>query len=95
MRSSATLQDRPRAGDTIRLHARRTVGSCARRRVAAKGAGQVTEVLLVVDATTGRTASRKREFSVPPEVTGVVLTKLDGSAKGGIVLRSKPSSACR
>jgi len=56
------------------------------RRVAAKGAGRVTEVLLVIDATTGQNGlTQAREFGVATEVTGVVLTKLDGSAKGGIV----------
>ena len=57
------------------------------RRVAAKEPGNVTEVLLVLDATTGQNGlSQAREFANAVEVTGVVLTKLDGSAKGGIVL---------
>jgi fused signal recognition particle receptor len=57
------------------------------RRVAEKGAGRVSEVLLVIDATTGQNGmSQAREFTEAVEVTGVVLTKLDGSAKGGIVL---------
>ena len=61
------------------------------RRVAAKGAGRVTEVLLVIDATTGQNGlTQAREFGDATAVdgvgiTGVVLTKLDGSAKGGIV----------
>ncbi len=56
------------------------------RRVAAKGDGRVTEVLLVIDATTGQNGlTQAREFGDATEVTGVVLTKLDGSAKGGIV----------
>ncbi len=56
------------------------------RRVAAKGNGRVTEVLLVIDATTGQNGlTQAREFGDATEVTGVVLTKLDGSAKGGIV----------
>jgi fused signal recognition particle receptor len=56
------------------------------RRVADKGAGRVTEVLLVIDATTGQNGLSQAEvFSEATEVTGVVLTKLDGSAKGGIV----------
>jgi fused signal recognition particle receptor len=56
------------------------------RRVAAKGNGNVTEVLLVIDATTGQNGlTQAREFGDVTEVTGVVLTKLDGSAKGGIV----------
>jgi fused signal recognition particle receptor len=56
------------------------------RRVADKGAGSVTEVLLVLDATTGQNGlTQAREFTQAAELTGVVLTKLDGSAKGGIV----------
>ena len=56
------------------------------RRVAEKGAGTVTEVLLVIDATTGQNGlSQARVFAEATQVTGIVLTKLDGSAKGGIV----------
>jgi fused signal recognition particle receptor len=56
------------------------------RRVASKGKGRVTETLLVIDATTGQNGlTQAREFGDTTEVTGVVLTKLDGSAKGGIV----------
>ena len=56
------------------------------RRVAEKGAGKVTEVLLVIDATTGQNGLQQaRQFADATQVTGVVLTKLDGSAKGGIV----------
>jgi fused signal recognition particle receptor len=57
------------------------------RRVADKGEGSVTEVLLVLDATTGQNGLvQARQFTEAVELTGVVLTKLDGSAKGGIVL---------
>ena len=57
------------------------------RRVADKDPGHVTEVLLVLDATTGQNGlAQAREFTAAVELTGVVLTKLDGSAKGGIVL---------
>ena len=56
------------------------------RRVAGKDPGHVTEVLLVIDATTGQNGLvQARQFTEATEVTGVVLTKLDGSAKGGIV----------
>ncbi len=56
------------------------------RRVADKGPGTVAEVLLVIDATTGQNGLvQARQFTEAVEVTGVVLTKLDGSAKGGIV----------
>lgn len=57
------------------------------RRVAAKGAGEVTETLLVLDAATGQNGlTQARQFTEAVDVTGVVLTKLDGSAKGGIVV---------
>ena len=57
------------------------------RRVADRGAGTVTEALLVLDATTGQNGLvQAQEFTEAVELTGVVLTKLDGSAKGGIVL---------
>ena len=57
------------------------------RRVAEKGSGTVTETLLVVDATTGQNGLvQARQFAEVAEVTGIVLTKLDGSAKGGIVV---------
>ncbi len=56
------------------------------RRVAAKDPGHVSEVLLVIDATTGQNGmTQAKVFAEAVEVTGVVLTKLDGSAKGGIV----------
>lgn len=45
------------------------------------------EVLLVVDATTGQNAmAQAKQFKETTDVTGLVLTKLDGTAKGGIVL---------
>ncbi len=57
------------------------------RRVAEKAKGQVSEVLLVIDATTGQNGLvQAKQFTEAVEVTGIVLTKLDGSAKGGIVL---------
>jgi fused signal recognition particle receptor len=47
----------------------------------------VSEVLLVLDATTGQNGLvQARVFSEVVDVTGIVLTKLDGSAKGGIVV---------
>jgi fused signal recognition particle receptor len=62
------------------------------RRVAEKGAGRVTETLLVIDATTGQNGlTQAREFHDATDVTGVVLTKLDGSAKGGIVFAIETS----
>ncbi len=48
----------------------------------------VTEVLLVIDATTGQNGlTQARVFSEVVDVTGIVLSKLDGSAKGGIVVQ--------
>jgi fused signal recognition particle receptor len=56
------------------------------KRVAERNAA-VTETLLVIDATTGQNGLiQAREFKDAVEVTGVVLTKLDGTAKGGIVV---------
>ena len=47
----------------------------------------VDEVLLVLDATTGQNGLQQaRVFSEVVDVTGIVLTKLDGTAKGGIVV---------
>lgn len=47
----------------------------------------VTEVLLVIDATTGQNGMiQAKVFSEVVQITGIVLTKLDGSAKGGIVV---------
>lgn len=56
------------------------------RRVADREPGAVAETLLVIDATTGQNGlSQAQAFAEVTDVTGVVLTKLDGSAKGGIV----------
>ena len=45
------------------------------------------EILLVVDATTGQNAvNQAREFKSAAGITGIVLTKLDGTARGGVVL---------
>ncbi len=50
----------------------------------------VRETLLVLDATTGQNALiQAKEFKNAAEITGLVLTKLDGTAKGGIVLAIK------
>ncbi|GAA3745481.1 signal recognition particle-docking protein FtsY [Salinactinospora qingdaonensis] len=49
---------------------------------------QVDEVLLVLDATTGQNGLRQaRVFAEVVNITGIVLTKLDGTAKGGIVIQ--------
>ena len=55
------------------------------RRIADRPPGKVTEVLLVLDATTGQNGLvQAKQFGDVAELTGVVLTKLDGTAKGGI-----------
>ena len=48
----------------------------------------VTEVLLLIDATTGQNGLiQARVFADVVQITGIVLSKLDGSAKGGIVVQ--------
>jgi fused signal recognition particle receptor len=57
------------------------------RRVADRPPGHVVEVLLVLDATTGQNGlAQAKVFLDAVDVSGVVLTKLDGTAKGGIVV---------
>ncbi len=57
------------------------------RRVAERPPGHLTEVLLVIDATTGQNGlTQAKQFAEAVDVTGVVLTKLDGTAKGGIAV---------
>jgi fused signal recognition particle receptor len=57
------------------------------RRVAERPPGTVSEVLLVLDATTGQNGlAQARQFLEAVGVTGIVLTKLDGTARGGIVV---------
>ena len=57
------------------------------RRVADRAPGQVVETFMVLDATTGQNAlTQAREFLAAASVTGIVLTKLDGTARGGIVV---------
>lgn len=46
------------------------------------------ETLLVLDATTGQNAlNQAKEFNEATDITGIILTKMDGTAKGGVVLR--------
>ncbi len=57
------------------------------RRIVDRTPGALKEVLLVIDATTGQNGlTQARQFAEAVAVTGIVLTKLDGTAKGGIVL---------
>ena len=54
--------------------------------------GGASETLLVIDATTGQNGiSQAKAFKEITDITGIVLTKLDGTAKGGIVLSIKKS----
>ena len=58
------------------------------RRVIEKELGSIPcETLLVLDATTGQNATlQAKAFMEASELTGVILTKLDGTAKGGVVI---------
>ncbi|MDU0937863.1 MAG: signal recognition particle-docking protein FtsY, partial [Dermabacter sp.] len=59
------------------------------RRVASKAlkGAEIQEVILVLDATTGQNGMQQaRVFAEAVNVTGIALTKLDGTAKGGIVV---------
>jgi len=57
------------------------------KRVIEKAGAEVDETLLVLDATTGQNGiSQARAFTDAVELTGVVLTKMDGSARGGVIL---------
>jgi fused signal recognition particle receptor len=72
-----------------RLHTREPLMEELRkvRRVIEKSAGEVGEVLLVLDATTGQNGIQQaRAFTEAVDVTGIVLAKMDGTARGGIVL---------
>jgi len=87
-RAAARGADLVLADTAGRLHTKTNLMEELRkvRRVAGREPGRVTEVLLVIDATTGQNGlAQAREFADATEVSGVVLTKLDGSAKGGIV----------
>ena len=87
-RAAARGYDLVLADTAGRLHTKTNLMEELRkvRRVADREPGRVTEVLLVIDATTGQNGLvQARQFTDATDVTGVVLTKLDGSAKGGIV----------
>ena len=58
-----------------------------RRVIDREGESSSKEVLLVLDATTGQNGLiQAKQFSQSAGITGIVLTKLDGTAKGGVVL---------
>jgi fused signal recognition particle receptor len=73
-----------------RLHTKTNLMTEMQRiaRTAAKAMdGAPHEVLLVIDATNGQNAlAQAKEFKEALELTGIVLTKLDGTAKGGVIL---------
>ncbi len=57
------------------------------KRIVDRTPGALREVLLVIDATTGQNGLQQaKQFAEAVDVTGIALTKLDGTAKGGIVL---------
>ena len=94
-RAAAHGQPTSCSADTAgRLHTKTNLMEELRkvRRVADRDPGNVTEVLLVLDATTGQNGlAQAQQFTEAVDLTGVVLTKLDGSAKGGIVLAIQTS----
>ena len=56
-------------------------------RILKREAGELNEVLLVIDGTTGQNAiAQARSFADAVGVTGIVLTKLDGTARGGVAI---------
>ena len=56
------------------------------QRVAGKGPGTVKEILLVIDSTTGQNGLvQASQFAEAVDVTGIIITKLDGSSRGGII----------
>lgn len=60
------------------------------RVIAREAPGCDTEVLLVLDATTGQNAlNQARQFREAAGITGIILTKLDGTARGGVVIGIK------
>lgn len=61
-----------------------------RRVIDREGEKSSKEVLLVLDATTGQNAiSQARQFQEAAGITGIILTKLDGTARGGIIIAIK------
>lgn len=70
-----------------RLHGKKNLMAELQKIHRVAGGDQVNEVLLVLDATAGQNGlAQVREFSNAIPLTGIVLTKLDGTARGGIVI---------
>ena len=87
--AAASGADLVMADTAGRLHTNHNLmGELAKiRRVAERAPGRLCEVLVTLDATTGQNGlAQARTFGEAAGVTGVALTKLDGSAKGGTVL---------
>jgi fused signal recognition particle receptor len=70
-----------------RLHGKRNLMAELEKIYRVAGGESVSEVLLVLDATGGQNGlAQVREFSAAVPISGIVLTKLDGTARGGIVI---------
>lgn len=70
-----------------RLHGKKNLMAELQKLHRVAGGDQVSETLLVLDATAGQNGlAQVREFSNAVPLTGIVLTKLDGTARGGIVI---------
>lgn len=70
-----------------RLHGKKNLMAELQKIYRVAGGDQVSEVLLVLDATAGQNGlAQVREFSTAIPISGLVLTKLDGTARGGIVI---------
>lgn len=70
-----------------RLHGKKNLMAELEKIYRVAGGDEVSEVLLVLDATAGQNGlAQVREFSNAIPISGIVLTKLDGTAKGGIVV---------
>ena len=73
-----------------RLHNKKNLMDELAKIVSQQAEGCSREILLVLDATTGQNAvNQARLFKEAADITGIVLTKLDGTAKGGIVISIK------
>lgn len=70
-----------------RLHGKKNLMAELQKIHRVAGGEEVSEILLVLDATAGQNGlAQVREFSTAVPISGIVLTKLDGTAKGGIVI---------
>ena len=76
----------PGAGRSLRKERESELKKIARI-VHQQAEGCALEVLLALDATTGQNAvNQARQFNEVADITGIILTKLDGTAKGGIII---------